>query len=300
MAGKRGSRWFDRAIRWLASRQHGVVARWQLEDLGLTPDQIDDRIASGFFAPMHRGVYAVGHDALKPEGRWTAALLAVGDGAVLSHRSAGAIWGFSDDGPIPDVTVPRSSKRDDIATHRAAVPDDERQALRGLAVTTPSRTLLDLAAVLPLTQLERAHREAHVLGLPLDLESLLCRHPGRRGVRKLRILLGEPVPKSSLEQRFRRFLKKHALPLPDAGNVEMPWGEADCVWWKLRLAVELDGHSTHRTRAQFERDRARDRQAAAAGWMVVRVTWLQLRHEPAAVASDLSQIIRARSALAGK
>ena len=217
---------------------------------------------------------------------------------MLSHRSAAALWGFGDDGARPEVTVPRSSRRNPaISVHRAMVPPDEQQRVNGLTVTDPSRTLLDLAAVLRAGQLERAYREAHVLGLPVDLESLLSRYPGRRGTRKVRILLGEPVERSRLERRFRRFLKKHGLRLPDAINVVMPWGEADCVWWRERVCVEVDGHSTHRTRAQFERDRARDRQALALGWQVVRVTSDQMRHGANALARDFAQILRARSAL---
>lgn len=290
----------DGRIRALASRQHGVVSYGQLTRLGLSAEQIQHRLKTGFLARIHRGVYSVGHHALSPEGRWMAALLAVGDRAVLSHRSAGALWGIADDGGRPEVTVPRSSRRSgEIAAHRATVADDEQQGVGRIRVTTPSRTLLDLAAVLPLRQLERAHREAHVLGLPLELELLLSRHPGRRGTRNLRRLLGDPIPKSRLERRFRALLRKRRLRLPDDINVDMPWGEADCVWWRERICVELDGYGTHRTRAQFERDRTRDRQAAGLGWLVIRVTWRQLKDEPAAVARDLRATLNARSALAG-
>ena len=285
-------------MRALASRQHGVVTRAQLEALGLSADQIKRRLGSAHLAAVHRGVFAVGHDSLSPQARWTAALLAVGDGAVLSHRSAAALWDFASEGAQPEVTLPRSSRRGPaIRTHRAVVPDDEQQSVDGIAVTSPSRTLLDLAATMPLRFLERAHREAHVLGLPIDLDDLLARYPGRRGTRKVRSLLGAPIPKSRLESKFRRFLKARGIPLPDAINVLLPWGEADCVWWDAHLTVELDGHSTHRTRAQFERDRARDRQAVAAGWRVVRITWRQLAEEPDLLAGDLRLALAARSAL---
>lgn len=221
-----------------------------------------------------------------------AAVLAVGGDAVLSHRSAAALWGFAPDGLRPEVTSLRSSRRNpEIRVHRATVPADEQRRVKGMVITDPSRTLLDLAGVVNQWQLERAHREAHVIGLPIDLEALLRRYPGRRGIRNIRGLLGEPIERSELERRFRQFLVDYALPPPDAINVVLPWGEVDCVWWEQRVCVEVDGHGTHRTRAQFERDRSRDRTATAAGWRVVRVTDWQIKRAAASLAQDLRAIL---------
>lgn len=267
--------------------------------MGIPVWAIDMRVEAGRLHVIYRGVYAVGHTAISRDGRWMAAVLAAGEDAVLSHRSAAALWKIADDGVEPEVTADRSLAIPGLRTHRAPVPADEQRLVRRIPVTTPSRTLLDLSAVIRVPALERAYREAHVLNLGVDLEQLLDRYPGRRGCRAARGLLGEVIPHGRLEQLFRKVLKRYALPLPDAVDVQLPWGEGDCVWWAQRLNVELDGNSTHRTRAQFERDRSRDQDAAVAGWLVIRVTWRQLKYEPKGVADRLRAILAARSGLTG-
>jgi len=235
------------------------------------------------------------------ESVWMAAVLACGTSAVLSYRSAAALWGILRTArTMIEVTAAQGRHpKPGIQLHSDLLAADEITTLRGIPVTTPARTLLDLAAVLDRHQLERAMSEAEVLRLTgaLSLEELLARHPRRRCAATLHTLLDaghSGVSRSELEDRFLRFLSLSSLPLPEL-NVPMQvngdWIESDCVWRPQRVIVELDGHATHGTRAAFERDRKRDRALQANGWRVVRVTWRQLRDSPEAIAGDLRALL---------
>ncbi|MEJ7717258.1 MAG: DUF559 domain-containing protein [Thermoleophilaceae bacterium] len=185
--------------------------------------------------------------------------------------------------------------------HRAALQEDELTERRGIPVTTASRTLLDLAAVLERHRLERALREAELRRLAdaTSLERLLRCHPRRRGTGTLRSVLasgriGDGVTRSELEERFLAFVDRAALPRPKVNaHVEIAGRliECDCVWRPHRLIVELDGHAAHGRRSAFEADRARDRSINAAGWRVVRVTWRQLNSEATSLAADLRRLL---------
>ena len=152
------------AIAALAGRQHGVVARWQLLAAGIGRGAVEHRLTRGRLLPVHRGVYAVGHAVLAREGHWLAATLAGGSAAVLSHRSAAALWGIrSTARERIEVTVaPGRRATPGIETRRSAIAVDERTTCRGIPVTTPARTLLDLAAVLRPPELERCLEQAEV------------------------------------------------------------------------------------------------------------------------------------------
>jgi hypothetical protein len=185
--------------------------------------------------------------------------------------------------------------------HRSSLPDDEITIKDGIPVTTAPRTLFDLAAVVSHGQLARAVNEAEIRRLwdPLSLPNLLKRHPRRPGAAAIRSLIATPglrVTRSELEDRFLAFLARLGLPLP-ATNVSMRvggcWIEADCVWHEERLIAELDGHTTHRTRAAFETDRTRDRMLTAAGWRVIRITWRQLHDDPEGLGRDLRVFLAA-------
>jgi len=226
-----------------------------------------------------------------------AAVIACGPGAVLSHRAAAALWELRHTTSL-EVTVPPSRRgRAGVITHNLRLPPDEVTTLEGIPVTTSTRTLLDLAAVLPRHQLERALNEAEIRGVgdALSLAQLLERHPHRHGIRAMREVLanlgpGGSVTRSELEARFRRFLRSTGLPRP-AWNCSLLGMECDCVWRTERLVVELDGRAVHTTAAAFERDRERDRMLNAAGWRVVRITWRQLHRQPERVAADLHQLL---------
>src|SRR3954454_20998339 len=123
----------DRRVAERASRQHGVVGRWQLQEIGLTERLIRTRVSHGALIRLHRGVYDVGHRALTVESRWMAAVLAYGPTAVLSHRSAGQLWGLYPRREIsPEVTVPGSKKtKPGIVAHRGSPRGDEVGTMRG-------------------------------------------------------------------------------------------------------------------------------------------------------------------------
>jgi hypothetical protein len=289
----------DAVIGALAERQHGVVDRAQLIDLGIGSRAIRHRVDCGRLHVVHRGVYAVGHRALTRAGRWMAAVLAQGLDAVLSHRSGARLWRIrSSEGVRIDVTVPRSRRsRAGIQVHHSSLPADEVTVENGIPVTTVPRTLFDLAAVVRPQEVERAINEAEFLRLtdPLSLDDLVSRHRGERGTKTLRAILddrriGTAITRSELEDRFLAFLDARGLPRPEV-NVLVEGIEVDCLWRDQGLIVELDGHASHATRTTFESDRVRDRVLAVAGMRTVRVTWRQLHREPDELEFDLRRLL---------
>jgi predicted transcriptional regulator of viral defense system len=285
----------------LAGCQQGLVARWQLLEFGFKDGAIDHRLACGRLHLIHKGVYAVGHRKLSRLGRWMAAVLACGRGAVLSHSSAAALWGIRDSASSRiHVTVPGAPRRHTgINAHRSKLPADEVTILEGIPVTSVSRTLLDLAAGVTPSQLDSAIREADALRLfdENSLEDLLKRYPRRRGAATARkaleeVRLGVGRTREELEARFKELLFAATLPRPEFNATLELNGTTihpDCLWPKQRLIVELDSHTFHGTRAAFEADRERDRKLAVAGFRVIRVTW---RHteRPEALLADLRRL----------
>ena len=276
-----GSRGVDAAIAALATQQYGVASRIQLGALGLSAGEIRHRIDSGRLIRLFPGVYAVGHRKLSKEGRWMAAVLAGGEGAVLSHRSAAALHGLvADDARTINVTGHRRS-RGKLRFHRTNLMPDETATKDGIPVTTVPRTLLDLATQTNDWHLERALREAlyqHQTNLP-TLRRIVENHPGHRGARRLNraIQHAEDAPgifRSNTEQRFARWLRKHSLPSPEF-NARIKLGdrriEADCYWHEQRLVAEIDHRATHAQRVNFESDRIRDRAIQAHGLRIIRI-----------------------------
>ena len=284
----------------LATAQHGVVARWQLLLLGLSPQSIDRRVRSGRFHPVHRGVLAVGHCALTKEGRWMAAVMAGGRDAVLSHASAAAAWELRRaSGAAIHVTVPRDTgrkRRSGIRVHRSTTLEPtETTTVRAIPVTGPVRTIIDLAAALKGRPLE------HVLDLAeqrrlvdfAELRQRLADHPGRPGSPSLQAVLslytaGSTVTRSEMEERFLGLCDSFGLPRPDV-NTRIEGEEVDFAWRDRRLIVEVDGYRYHRSPSMFESDRERDVMLAVAGWQVLRFTWTQLTTRPAWVARAVSK-----------
>jgi very-short-patch-repair endonuclease len=297
MYAQRGESRLDRAIGDLAERQHGVVTRAQLLELGLNRGSITHRIDLARLRPVHRGVYTIGHRLLTRDGHWMAAVLACGHDAVLSYFAAAALWGIRESSRIEITTRTAHRLRRQVIVHRATLRTDERTTHRGIPTTTVPRTLLDLSAVVRLHDLRSALRQAEQLRLtdPLSLHDLAERYPRRAGVRAIRELLSEAsigarVIRSELEERFQAFLLNAGLPLPKT-NQRVEGFEVDCVWPEQRLIVELDGHATHSPVHAFEADRARDRKLQAAGWLVIRITWRQLQEEPQLVEADLRRLL---------
>src|SRR3954471_12688768 len=296
----------DGEIAALATRQHGVIARVQLVEIGLSLDAIDYRVKLGRLQPLHRGVYAVGHRALTRHGRWMAAVLAGGPGAVLRRPSAAALWGIREGAPARvEIAAPRDRRRPAIAVQRIELPDDERDEHNGIPVTTPARTLLDLAALLDEHRLTRAAERAETLRLtsPTSLAALVDRYPRRPGTPNLKRLIEDHriVPTTTandFERGFLTFLDANGLPRPLINESLDPNTTPDFRWPNHRLIVELDGFETHGTRQAFERDRARDRRLLADGWRVARITQRQLDDDPDGVAAELTAILRSATTAA--
>jgi hypothetical protein len=227
-----------------------------------------------------------------------AAVLACGEGRVLSHRSAGRLWRI-----LPpaaervDVTCPRTEiERKGICGHRSLLLDDEWLVVDAIPVTSPFRTIFDLAAVAPMRGVERAFHEAEARRLTdrVSLPLLLERHPGRRGTRNLRALLESPEPvgftRNDFEEAFLALVDACGVPRPRM-NADLSargrFFQIDALWERERVAVELDSRSVHGTTKRFESDRHRDRILAADGWRILHVTWRALHDEPDEVIADL-------------
>lgn len=275
-----------------------MVAGRQLRALGWSASAVESRIRQGALIRLHRGVYAIGYRPLTVEGRWMAAVLACGDGAVLSHRSAGCLWRILPFRPVvPEVTSPRQCRsRPAIATHRMALRSDEVTEEDGISVTSAARAVFDLAAISTPREVERAFHELEVRRLwgPVSVRELVRRYPGHRGVATVRQLLAsnEPagVTRNEFEEAFAALLDAHGLPRPRFNAdlaVRGRFFEVDCLWEDQRLIAELDGGAAHRTDRSFQRDRKRDRILLAEGWRTIRITWHQLRDEPEAIVADL-------------
>jgi very-short-patch-repair endonuclease len=276
----------------LARRQHGVVTLRQLFDLGMSESAVGRWAERGRLHRVHRAVYAVGHLSLTRNGRFMAAVLACGEGAALSHISAAVLWGMLEDRGQPiHVTAPTKRRVPGVVVHRAAL-DGERVRREGIVVTTPGRTLVDLADVVGRRMLERAFDETEYLGL--DRTAARPRR-GRRGSGLLASVLAVHEPgstrtRSELEELFLQLVDDHGLPRPEV-NVQIEGFECDFVWREQRLIVETDGAAAHGTRRARERDPRRDARLMAAGWRVWRVSYEQVVRAPEAIASELETLL---------
>ncbi|WP_210494227.1 type IV toxin-antitoxin system AbiEi family antitoxin domain-containing protein [Patulibacter sp. SYSU D01012] len=296
---------WDRVVADLAGAQHGVVARRQLLDLGMSHAAIDHRIRRGRLHVLFPGVYAVGHTRLAPAGRTMAAVLAGGPGAAASHRSAAALWGLLDgEQQRVSVAVLRTgTPRAGVRWHRVRQWDErDRATVAGIPVTSPARTALDLAPRSSDRTLDRLLRRMEDLRLfdLRELERVMRRRAP--GVGRLRqavaaMTIGPAAAlrtKAELERRFLELLVGEALALP-ATNVLVatPWAthEVDAFWAAQRLVIELDGWETHRDREAFRRDHRRTADLTAAGFREVRLTWEQVVDQPAGTAERLRQLV---------
>jgi very-short-patch-repair endonuclease len=232
----------------IAARQHGVVRYDQLRWAGLVPSAITRRVRSGRLHRLHRGVYAVGHTDLSREGRWIAAVFACGEGAVLSHGSAAALWRLSPTcPPLAHVTVPGTTgrrRRKGIVLHRSSTltPRETTRRWR-IPVTTQARTLADLG-------------------------------------------WGRERTRSDLERLFLRICRQHRIPKPEV-NVRIGPYEVDFLWRAEGLVVEVDGYRYHSDRAAFRSDRVRDRELNRRGLTVLRFADQELDEDPEAVAASV-------------
>jgi hypothetical protein len=282
----------DGAVSELARRQHGVVGRAQLIALGLGADAIDWRVRRQRLHRVHRGVYAVGHLALTRNAQFMAAVLACGDGAALSHFSAAVVWGILEaKGQDIHVTAEKQRKCRGVVVHEAAL-DGERVRRLGIVVTTPARTLVDLADVVPRRTLERAFDEAEYL--ELDWMSAAPRH-GRSGSGLLTSVLAVHRPGttrtlSQLEEDFIAFCDERGIPRPEV-NICIEGYLCDFVWREHGVIVETDGARAHGTTRARDRDPVRDADLQIAGWKVIRIPYKRLLNQPDAVEDQLRRLL---------
>jgi very-short-patch-repair endonuclease len=291
----------DRLISRLAGQQHGVVARSQLLAAGITEGQIDLRLRTGRLHQVHEGVYLVGHEVRPPLATEQAALLACGEGAVLSHRSAANLWGLCSypAAAAACVIVPpaRNATRPRITVHRMALERRDIRKREGLAVTSPPRTILDLALELDLEQLELLTADARYRGLAseVELKGQLARNPGKRGNAKLRRVLDLPGgprrTRSTPERLMLRLLRDRNITGYET-NARIHGHEVDVLWRELNFAVEIDGYDGHSGRVAFERDRLKVAKLKAHGLDVMPVTPRQLRVDPDGAFDRLERALR--------
>jgi very-short-patch-repair endonuclease len=269
-------------------RQHGVVSRRQLIDAGISDEVITHRLRTGALHRLHRGVYAVGYRSSSPLTRAMAAVLVCGPDAVLSYRSAAALWEIGVPwGGSTEVTTTRAAARrhSGLTVHRSRTLAPQQTTVhRGIPVTTVARTLIDLADVLNDRALARAFNEAQITRrLRLDeLTEFLPHLNGRRAATRLLAFVerSDGVTRSVLEDVFLALVEQHALPRPEA-NQRVAGYEVDMLWREQRLIAELDGRRYHQHARAFEHDRDKDAALVAAGYRVIRVTWQRLVSQPA-------------------
>jgi very-short-patch-repair endonuclease len=289
-----------RAIAWIAGRQLGLIATWQLQALGISHSAITRMLRRGALHRVHRGVFLVGHELQLPGARELAAVLACGDWSFVSHRSAAALWGLTKvaAAEVEVSVVARNCKsREGLRVHRLARLDPRDSAAKnGIPITAPSRALVDLAASAGSDEVEAALAEARAQRIVSDrqLSDALDRAGNRAGVGALRALLrhqgGPRLTRSEAERRLLRLIRAARLPEPEA-NVRIEGFEVDFLWPEARLIVEVDGFAFHGHRPAFERDRVRDMVLRDRGFEVIRVTWKQLVDQPLLVVAHIARAL---------
>jgi len=296
----------DRLIWRLARRQHGAVARWQLLKAGVSARQVVSRLKVGRLTQLHRGVYLVGA-VPGPHTHEAAALLACGRGAALSHRSAAALWNLSPypaTAPVWITTAPeRHTARPQIKAVRARLDPKDLRRQHGMPLTSPPRTLLDLASLLPESDLEHLVAEANYrkLASEAELRHQVERKPGARGAGILRNVLDLPGgprrTRSPAERDLLRLLRRNGFTGFET-NAWIHGYEMDFLWRDLGFAVEVDGWDGHSGRTAFERDRLKMAHLQAAGLQVMPITGRQIRRDPDGVVNRL--VAARRAALRGR
>lgn len=287
----------------IAQAQRGRVATRQLRAAGISSSTISRLVAASHLFAVHRGVYLVGHTAPTPLGDETAAVLAVGDTAALSHHSAAALWGLvtrAGDGLI-HVTV-SDDHRMSLAgarVHRSRILEGRDVRIKlGLPVVSPARALLDIAPEASYRQLELAFDRAIVdrVLTPRDVADVLRRAGGHRGRKRLATVLarqtaGTTMTRSEAEERVLALIRSARLTEPLV-NATVAGYEVDFYWPQQRFVLEMDGFQFHSGRRAFERDRRKDNDLRKAGVTAMRTTWRQMEAEPYALVADLAREVQ--------
>jgi len=270
-----------------------------LIERGLTAKSIAHRIHTGRLHRLGRGVYAVGRPEVGRYGLWMAAVLSCGPEALLSHRSAAALWGIAKDSPEIEieVVVPGELRRRRPKIHlrrRADLNVEHRRDVNGIPVTDPVSTLVDLASCVVEWQVEKAINDADRLGLidPVALRAEVEGLPPRPGMAYLRRLLGcNALTDTGLERKFFGIVREAGLPWPETQAMVSGY-RVDFHWPDLGLVVETDGWAHHRTPGEQAADHRRDQAHAKAGLTILRFAEKQVRYEPRQVKATLSTVMR--------
>lgn len=286
------------------------MSRRQLLEYGIDPGAVSRRLGSGLLVCLHRGVYAVGNPRPTPRGRLRAALLAVGDGAVLSHRSAAAVHGLAglagrEAAAVHVSTLRHALSRAGVVVHRPRrLPPPELTVVDGFPCTSVARTLVDLAADARQRQLERALDQAEVKRT-YDRKAIdHAMRRGRPGAARLRHAVdnhapGTTITHSRLEERFLALVRRANLPQP-VMNAPMVLGDGTAIVVDALfpgVAVELDGRDAHARDRAFERDHRRDNELLAAGLLPGRFTWRMITQEPGWVVAKVRSHLKLAAAL---
>lgn len=287
----------DDVLAELARGQHSVFSGGQAVRRGISRKSLRSRVASGRLVRVDHDVFLIAGAPLTWQGKVLVAILGAGHGALASHRTAAALWGFDGYGRgVPEITVPRGQRfrRRDVRVHSSTDLDRSgRRTRERIPVTDPSRTLLDLARRTRDDRLLAAIESARTLGLTswTELLATLVRHArrGRPGVRRLRRVIAanihrDEVTDSALELLALALFREHGLPEPVLHHRLVDEGgrllaEIDLAYPELRIAIELDG-SVHRERAVFEKDRPRQNRIVLEGWIILRFTWADVTERP--------------------
>jgi very-short-patch-repair endonuclease len=298
----------DGRIGAIAGAQRARVSRDQLIEARVDRRAIDRRIKNGRLTVKHSGVYVVGHTPEIDLGDETAALLACGPTALLSHHSAATIWGLRPGTARPiHVTVPRGhhgTRPEGVEVHRTILPT-ERRIYLDLPITSPARAVLDIAAGLPDRDVEHIVEEGLRRRIPgarrvtpllteADLAEVVARagrHPGAGRLKRVLATRRGTLTESVAQRRLLDLIRDSDLPMPLTERPLLSY-RVDLLWPELRLVVEVDGYQFHGTRGAFEDDRRRDARLQAAGYVVIRFTARQIEHHPLAVLAQLAQTIQ--------
>jgi hypothetical protein len=290
------SRTVEEELARIAGAAHGLVTRSELLLVGVTGDEIRWRLRKGGLIRVHRGVYRVGHRAPSLEATYFAAVLAAGEGTLLSGQAAAHLFALTKGtAPTPEVIARTKRRIEGVTTHRShSLNARDATTFRGIPVTTVPRTLIDIAADLSLDALARACHEAGVRygTTPKAVEAVLARRPSTPGAKKLRrVLHGDVhVTLSTLEARFLELLRENGL-APPITNRPAGGRRVDCRWPEQRLTVELDGYQFHNSRHSWELDRLREREARARGDEFRRYTYGDVFERPAPMLAELVSLI---------
>lgn len=304
----------DEQIADLAAHRYGVFSHAEAIGAGASKSQIDRRLANGRWRPMHPRAYSLAGVPSSWRQAVLGACLFAGEGVAASHRSAAVLMKAPGlEARVVEISVPRGRR----TRGRGIVVHEVRDlfavdvtVVDAIPVTTPTRTLIDLGAVVPAEVVEDALDDALRRGLTsirrLRWRIAELRRPGRPGIAVIEALVaardGSKVPESVFETRLLRVLRQGGLQPVCQYEVRDEEGvmRLDFAYPNQRVAVEADGYATHSGRRDWERDLKRRNRLTALDWLLVHVTWTDLTHHPGRVVDEVRGALARRGGWAGQ